>query len=228
MSSDMSVEEDWNGQYHWLFPGDWAESHLAETGPEECLNCRAYGLIDGFFAGYCSNCAQLEYRGSRGRGLCGGNGVEFQGIGNRRLLGDSVYDTYLKPTLLPWEEQAALDGLDHYDIDCPCPNGVSIASAPQRVRDENIVEEDEEEEDDQPDHYDIGCHCPSCRAKRDNYNYDIDCPCPLCREKRDKYTELVAEGKEEDEDMDEEKMDEENHGETSVMMCDYEGGYSDL
>ena len=50
------------------FPEDWAKSHLPETGPVECMNCQTYGVIEDVFYGYCANCADYCYSGSRGKG----------------------------------------------------------------------------------------------------------------------------------------------------------------
>jgi hypothetical protein len=74
--------------YHSRFPREWAENHAEETGPEACGNCLTYGSLDGIFIGYCANCADYVYQGTRGRGL-DENGVEFDS------QGESIYDTYL-------------------------------------------------------------------------------------------------------------------------------------
>lgn len=50
------------------FPEEWAKSHLPETGPVECMNCQTYGVIEDVFYGYCANCADYCYAGSRGKG----------------------------------------------------------------------------------------------------------------------------------------------------------------
>jgi len=82
--------------YHWYhisFPKEWAvNNNNDETGPKCCLNCDCYGSINGIFIGYCVNCAQQVYKGSRGRGFID-IGVE---IDYDDVYGDSVFDTYLK------------------------------------------------------------------------------------------------------------------------------------
>ena len=84
--------------YHWYhisFPKEWAVNHHNdETGPKCCLNCECFGSINGIFIGYCVNCAQYVYNGSRGRGFID-VGVEI----NHEEVdsdSDSVFDTYLK------------------------------------------------------------------------------------------------------------------------------------
>jgi hypothetical protein len=67
------------------FPEEWAKSHLPETGPVECMNCQTYGVIEDVFYGYCANCADYCYSGSRGKGYID-NGV----LDN--ACGDVAYD----------------------------------------------------------------------------------------------------------------------------------------
>ena len=74
--------------YHSMFPREWAESHLEDSGPENCENCEHFGSLNGVFIGYCGNCADAVYNGNRGRGIRE-TGVEFDSIG------ESIYDTYL-------------------------------------------------------------------------------------------------------------------------------------
>ena len=120
MSSNINVQQYWSGVYHTLFPEEWAESHMEGTGPDDCSNCRAYGLIGGEFAGYCINCAQYDYKGSRGRGFWG-NGVEFEGTETLQVLGESVYETYLAGVGLPmdmdFENHGEMDLEDHGETD---------------------------------------------------------------------------------------------------------------
>lgn len=75
------------------FPEDWAKSHLPETGPVECLNCQTYGVIEDVFYGYCANCADYCYAGSRGKGYID-NGV-FDGENDTDACVDVAYDMSL-------------------------------------------------------------------------------------------------------------------------------------
>jgi len=75
------------------FPEDWAKSHLPETGPVECLNCQTYGVIEGVFYGYCANCADYCYAGSRGKGYID-KGV-FDGENDTDACVDVAYDMSL-------------------------------------------------------------------------------------------------------------------------------------
>ena len=94
----MSSEVLYNGNtylyqgiwYYIGFPVEWATSHLPETGPDQCDNCAHFGMYNGNFIGYCSNCAHYIYNGTRGRG--------FIDIGVESNVEDvcSAFDTYLK------------------------------------------------------------------------------------------------------------------------------------
>jgi hypothetical protein len=75
------------------FPEDWAKSHLPETGPVECLNCQTYGVIEDVFYGYCANCADYCYAGSRGKGYID-KGV-FDGENDTDACVDLAYDMSL-------------------------------------------------------------------------------------------------------------------------------------
>jgi len=74
------------------FPVEWALSHEPETGPVGCLNCACAGSWNGIFIGYCANCAQYVYEGSRGSGFL------YQGVSNyhSQQLGENVFSTYLR------------------------------------------------------------------------------------------------------------------------------------
>jgi hypothetical protein len=85
-------ESRWEGLYHNNFPNQWRETHLPGTGPEECSNCAHFGSVNGLFIGYCANCADYEYNGTRGRGFID-IGVEH--ITEETLGFQSVFDTYL-------------------------------------------------------------------------------------------------------------------------------------
>jgi len=58
--------------YSSLFPICFADSHLENTGPNDCLYCKEIGSWNGVFIGYCVNCA-ISYNYSRGMGFvyCG-------------------------------------------------------------------------------------------------------------------------------------------------------------
>ena len=51
------------------FPKKWAKDHFEETGPKMCENCEHHGSWNGVFIGYCANCAEHIYQGTRGRGM---------------------------------------------------------------------------------------------------------------------------------------------------------------
>lgn len=71
------------------FPLEWAISHKKGTGPNECTNCLHSGSKDGVFIGYCANCADYIYHGTRGKGLYD----NFEE--SPRDKGYSIFDTYL-------------------------------------------------------------------------------------------------------------------------------------
>jgi hypothetical protein len=87
---DDSLHE-WTGGYHSNFPFDWLTDYISETGPEECLNCAAYGCYRGDFIGYCANCA-LQYNGTRGRGFIS---VCMENDSPTTRQWDSAFETYL-------------------------------------------------------------------------------------------------------------------------------------
>jgi len=74
--------------YHSKFPGHWKETHIAGTGPEQCDNCNYHGSLGGEFIGYCANCADYQYHGTRGKGFHR-NGKEDT------FLAESAFNTYL-------------------------------------------------------------------------------------------------------------------------------------
>ena len=79
--------------YHENFPEAWALNHQEGTGPGQCGNCVDFGCINGIFIGYCANCADYVYKGSRGRGFID-VGVECSDNG---VLGfASAFDSYLQ------------------------------------------------------------------------------------------------------------------------------------
>jgi len=82
--------------YIGTFPEQWALCHLPDTGPYDCENCVYAGMINNVFIGYCANCAQHVYAGSRGRGFIDG-GVELDVPNNNddNTLYQSAFDTYL-------------------------------------------------------------------------------------------------------------------------------------
>jgi len=85
-------EPQWIGSYHPSFPNEWRENQAEGTGPEHCGNCALYGCYAGQFIGYCANCADHVYHGTRGRGfvdVCTENDAEEV----REWV--SVFDTYL-------------------------------------------------------------------------------------------------------------------------------------
>jgi len=79
--------------YHINFPENWAKSHIEDTGPNDCENCAVFGSINEVFIGYCVNCADYIYKGSRGKGFMG-DGVEFD-YGDQCGY-DSAFETYLQ------------------------------------------------------------------------------------------------------------------------------------
>ena len=95
-----------NHRYHEDFPVEWARNHADGTGPEQCDYCADFGVLDGVFYGYCSNCAINVYHGEAGRG--------FIERGREASLEEldawfpSMFDTYLEGEELP-------------DLDYNCP-----------------------------------------------------------------------------------------------------------
>ena len=78
--------------YTWSFPKEWAQTHLPDTGPNECNNCATFGCWNGVFVGYCANCALYVYEGRRGRGFID-LGKEY--AEEDALEYPSAFDTYL-------------------------------------------------------------------------------------------------------------------------------------
>ncbi len=83
-------------RYTQQFPMEWAKSHLHGTGPE-CANCLAYGVWNGVFVGYCTNCAR-NYKFERGYG-CGGSDISFGEDAPYDAI-TSMGNTYLKGVFL--------------------------------------------------------------------------------------------------------------------------------
>lgn len=80
--------------YHKNFPEEWAKSHATEyAGPSICYNCVDYGCINNVFIGYCANCAQFVYNGTRGRGFISA-GIEDNEPD--ALKYPSIFETYMK------------------------------------------------------------------------------------------------------------------------------------
>ena len=79
------------------FPLEWATAHECGTGPMECVNCAYYGSLNGVFVGYCVNCAQNVYKGSRGLGFLGDGHEDCEGNPQETCgFGESAFKTYLK------------------------------------------------------------------------------------------------------------------------------------
>ena len=67
-------------KYYRNFPDYWMDNYEKGTGPKDCLNCEAYGTIEGVFVSYCSNCALYAYSYERLRPIVLDimpDGVEF-------------------------------------------------------------------------------------------------------------------------------------------------------
>jgi hypothetical protein len=80
--------------YHKNFPEEWAKSHAtADAGPSVCYNCVDYGCINNVFIGYCANCAQFVYNGTRGRGFIS-VGIEDDEPDAQDY--PSIFETYMK------------------------------------------------------------------------------------------------------------------------------------
>lgn len=100
------------------FPIEWANDHLAETGPECCKTCKTFGFWNGVFVGYCTKCAE-KYDGERGNGFVF-YGEEKQIIENS----NSAFSTYLKDVNLDdigdkkiFDSSALIDELNDYQSD---------------------------------------------------------------------------------------------------------------
>jgi hypothetical protein len=83
--------------YCGTFPEEWAENHLPNTGPKDCINCAYYGSWNGVFLGYCVNCAEYAYNGTRGRGIID-LGKENDTVSV--LDCPSIFETYMKDVSL--------------------------------------------------------------------------------------------------------------------------------
>ena len=117
--SDIGAEDHgFIGSYHPSFPNEWLP-HAEDTGPEQCGNCAIYGTYNGQFIGYCANCADNVYHGTRGRGfvdVCTENDAEEA----RQWV--SVFDTYLhafEHAVIPgaYDESVAIVSDDEEDED---------------------------------------------------------------------------------------------------------------
>jgi hypothetical protein len=99
------------------FPLEWATAHECGTGPKECVNCAYYGSVNGVFIGYCANCAQNAYKGSRGLGFLG-DGIE---VSDGRSVGESAFTTYLRAM-----STSMLTQVSRLDVVYPDMNRVSV------------------------------------------------------------------------------------------------------
>ena len=84
-------------KYHLNFPNEWILNEEENTG-RDCNNCvdktnTGYAMWRGIILGYCANCCQFNYEGTRGIGFMG-RAVEVEC--SRDILGKSVFKTYLK------------------------------------------------------------------------------------------------------------------------------------
>jgi hypothetical protein len=82
--------------YIGTFPEEWAKNHLPDTGPHECENCVSYGTVQNVFIGYCANCADYEYEGSRGKGFMDTLIEDITPETDDGKFYRSAFDTYLK------------------------------------------------------------------------------------------------------------------------------------
>jgi hypothetical protein len=116
---------EWNGTYYPTFPNNWTVSHAPGTGPEQCLNCAAFGCYQGQFIGYCANCAAHVYHGSRGRGFID---VCTELVTDDTVDWISVFDTYLNtvefarfsnedPVIVSDDDTDSDDSFDERDYD---------------------------------------------------------------------------------------------------------------
>jgi len=55
--------------YHYLFPEEWATSHLPGSGPHDCENCTYHAHRCDIMIGYCMNCSYHKYHNERGQGF---------------------------------------------------------------------------------------------------------------------------------------------------------------
>jgi|TARA_B110000093_G_scaffold52976_1_gene56936 hypothetical protein len=94
-----------NALYTRSFPVEWATDHEYGTGPNDCVHCATDGSWNGVFIGYCTECSQTLYQGTRGRGFIS-PGVE--NCSEQVIDFPSVFDTYLMDILL---EQVGDPGL---------------------------------------------------------------------------------------------------------------------
>jgi hypothetical protein len=82
--------------YVGTFPEEWATNHMPDTGPHECGNCFHLGTIRNVFIGYCAECADRGYNGSRGRGFVDVATEDFRTVTDNDALYQSAFDTYLR------------------------------------------------------------------------------------------------------------------------------------
>jgi len=88
-----------NHRYYEDFPVEWARNHVDGTGPEQCDTCAEFGVLDGVFYGYCSNCAINVYHGEAGRGFIDyGREASLEEVAG---MFPSMFDSYLKDAELP-------------------------------------------------------------------------------------------------------------------------------
>lgn len=117
--------------YCGTFPEEWAKNHWPNTGPKECINCAFYGSWNGVFLGYCANCAEYAYNGSRGRGLIY-LGKENDAVSVLDYL--SIFETYLKGV-----------SLSHVG-DADFMDSAGIVASYNRSKFDDLLEPDEDDE----------------------------------------------------------------------------------
>ena len=135
------------------FPINWAintniinkDGFLVETGPENCINCKLYGHLNGVFVGYCMNCAE-DYEYERGNGMTD-LGVEV----NKEMIAldlsnieekNSIWNTYLKNISI--EEIGDENLLEEFTLYKDLPDLISVSDNDKY---ENQFISDNEEED---------------------------------------------------------------------------------
>ena len=82
--------------YIGTFPEEWATNHIEDTGPHDCENCVYFGTVKNVFIGYCANCADYIYEGSRGKGFIDTLIEDVAPETHDENLYQSAFDTYLK------------------------------------------------------------------------------------------------------------------------------------
>jgi len=102
-TTNMAASTPKHIEYHPHNPLSHTDHELDGTGPEHCENCRHHGTdSDGFWRGYCLNCAYYEYKFVYGFGYSDGKEQNYDDYITSSVLHTEIYKSMLK-NIISWD-----------------------------------------------------------------------------------------------------------------------------